>query len=70
MQLGIHLPHAGEQATPGLIRRAALRTTVLREVCDEAVHRGEVGGVNQLATQPLLTDEAGALQVLQMERER
>jgi len=25
MQLGIHLPHAGEQATPGLIRRAALR---------------------------------------------
>lgn len=25
MQLGIHLPHAGEQATPKLIRRAALR---------------------------------------------
>src|SRR6516165_7481782 len=29
MQLGIHLPHAGEQATPGLIRRAALRAEEL-----------------------------------------
>jgi len=25
MQLGIHLPHAGEQATPALIRRFAVR---------------------------------------------
>ena len=25
MQLGIHLPHAGEQATPDKIRRAAMR---------------------------------------------
>ena len=25
MQLGIHLPHAGEQATPALIRRHAMR---------------------------------------------
>ena len=25
MQLGIHLPHAGEQASPALIRRAAMR---------------------------------------------
>jgi probable F420-dependent oxidoreductase len=29
MQLGIHLPHAGEQATPPLIRRAAIRAEEL-----------------------------------------
>src|SRR3954451_19367399 len=29
MQLGIHLPHAGEQATPELIRRYALRAEAL-----------------------------------------
>jgi probable F420-dependent oxidoreductase len=29
MQLGIHLPHAGEQATPELIRRAAIRAEEL-----------------------------------------
>jgi probable F420-dependent oxidoreductase len=29
MQLGIHLPHAGEQATPELIRRAASRAEAL-----------------------------------------
>ncbi len=29
MQLGIHLPHAGEQATPALIRRFAVRTEAL-----------------------------------------
>src|SRR5271154_5968454 len=29
MQLGIHLPHAGEQATPELIRRAAMRAEAL-----------------------------------------
>jgi probable F420-dependent oxidoreductase len=29
MQLGIHLPHAGEQATPALIRRYAIRAEAL-----------------------------------------
>jgi probable F420-dependent oxidoreductase len=29
MQLGIHLPHAGEQATPALIRRHAIRAEAL-----------------------------------------
>jgi probable F420-dependent oxidoreductase len=29
MQLGIHLPHAGEQATPALIRRYAIRADAL-----------------------------------------
>ncbi len=29
MQFGIHLPHAGEQATPALIRRLALRAEAL-----------------------------------------
>jgi probable F420-dependent oxidoreductase len=29
MQLGIHLPHAGEQATPALIRRHAMRAEAL-----------------------------------------
>src|ERR1700726_899552 len=29
MQLGIHLPHAGEQATPALIRHAAIRAEAL-----------------------------------------
>ncbi len=29
MQLGIHLPHAGEQATPALIRRLAVRAEAL-----------------------------------------
>src|SRR5271154_7285956 len=29
MQFGIHLPHAGEQATPALIRRYALRAEAL-----------------------------------------
>jgi probable F420-dependent oxidoreductase len=29
MQLGIHLPHAGERATPALIRRLALRAEAL-----------------------------------------
>jgi len=29
MQLGIHLPHAGEQATPALIRRLAIRAEAL-----------------------------------------
>jgi hypothetical protein len=29
MQLGIHLPHAGEQATPELIRRTAMRAEEL-----------------------------------------
>ena len=29
MQVGIHLPHAGEQATPELIRRAAMRAEAL-----------------------------------------
>src|ERR1700691_2144355 len=29
MQLGIHLPHAGEQATPALIRRLAMRAEAL-----------------------------------------
>ncbi len=29
MQLGIHLPHAGEQATPDLIRRHAMRAEAL-----------------------------------------
>ena len=29
MQLGIHLPHAGEQARPELIRRAAIRAEEL-----------------------------------------
>ena len=31
MQLGIHLPHAGEQATPALIRRFAVRAEALGE---------------------------------------
>src|ERR1700675_4405830 len=29
MQLGIHLPHAGSQATPALIRRHAIRAEAL-----------------------------------------
>src|SRR3984885_7098630 len=29
MQLGIHLPHAGEQATPALIKRYAIRAEAL-----------------------------------------
>ena len=29
MQLGIHLPHAGDQATPALIRRFAVRAEAL-----------------------------------------
>ena len=29
MQLGIHLPHAGEQSTPALIRRLAIRAEAL-----------------------------------------
>ena len=29
MKLGIHLPHAGEQATPALIRRHAIRAEAL-----------------------------------------
>ena len=29
MKFGIHLPHAGEQATPALIRRYAIRAEVL-----------------------------------------
>ncbi len=29
MQLGIHLPHAGDQATPALIRRFAQRAEAL-----------------------------------------
>jgi probable F420-dependent oxidoreductase len=33
MQLGIHLPHAGEQATPELIRNAAVRAEALG-LCD------------------------------------
>ena len=34
MQLGIHLPHAGSQATPALIRRHAIRAEALaREGC-------------------------------------
>jgi hypothetical protein len=48
-------------------RRAHLAAAaILGEVGDEAVHRGEVGGINDLPSEPPLRDEARLPHVLQM----
>src|SRR5580693_5626682 len=43
---------------------------VFGEIGDEPVHRREVGGIDELAAQPALGDEAGMNQLLQVKGKR
>src|SRR5579872_598984 len=54
-------------------RRAHLRgrtaaAAVFREIAEQTVHHGEIGRVDELAMQPPLRDQAGPVEVLQVER--
>src|SRR4051794_11696389 len=54
----------------GITRRPGATAAVVREEADESAHDRVVRAVDQLPTGARLRDEAGALQRLQVERER
>jgi hypothetical protein len=48
----------------------AVAATILGQVADQRIHHCKIDGVKELAADALLRNQAGALKVLQMERQR